>query len=138
MVDNQDQEVFKGPLAPKENLVLGVHLVPLVLEDYLDQEERGDNPERKATKDHKAFQGLQDQGDQLDLPDYQGKKAKQVCLVNLAILVRESQDSLVLLVLKVILAQVAPLDFQGNQDSLDPLVLQDNLLHLLNLDRSSP
>lgn len=109
-----------------------------MLEDYLDQEERGDNLGRKVTRDHRVFQGLQDQGDQLDLLVCQGKKVKQACLVNLAILERESQDPLVILVLKVTLAQVALQDFQGNQDNLDPLVLQDYLLHLLTSDRSSP
>lgn len=58
VVDNQDQEVFKGPLALKENQVLGVYLVPLVLQDYLDQEERWDNLETKATRDHKVSQAL--------------------------------------------------------------------------------
>lgn len=101
---NQDQGVFKDPLAPKENLVLGVYLVPLVVEDYLDQEERRGSLERKATRDHRVFQGLQAQGDQLDLPGFQVKKVKQACLVNLAILVRESQDFLVTVVLKVTLA----------------------------------
>lgn len=73
----------------------------------------------------------------MDLLGCQGKKAKQACLVNLAILVRESQAPLVILVLKVTLGQVAQLDFQGNQDNLDLLVLQDYLLYLLTLDRSS-
>lgn len=62
--DNQDQEVSKGPLALKEKLVIGVYLVPLVVLDYLEQEEREDYLETKGTRDHRGFQDLQDQGDQ--------------------------------------------------------------------------
>lgn len=112
--------------------------MPLVVQEYLDQEERVDNLEKKATRDHRVYQGLQDQGDQLDLLGYLDRKANQVCMVHLAILVTESQESLVKLVLKVNPVQVARLDFPGHQDNLDPLVLQDYLLHLLTLDRSFP
>lgn len=51
-----DREASKGLSAPKENQVLEVHPEPLVLVGYLDQEEKGGSPERKATRVHRAFQ----------------------------------------------------------------------------------
>lgn len=109
-------------------MVIRVYLVFQVSRDYLGQEERVDNLERKATKDQRAFLGLQDQGDQWVLLGSQGQRAKWAHLVNLGILVKVNQDSQVVSVLKVSLALGASLAFLDNQANLDPLVLQDCLL----------
>lgn len=136
--DNRDREVFKDPSALKENPVLGVYPVPPVAVDCPDQEVRGDNLERKATKGHTVYQGLQDQEDRSDLLDRQGKKAKRACPVNLVIPARESPGSLVIRVLKVSQAQADPPDFQGNQDNPAPPASRDYPPHLPTFCRSSP
>lgn len=91
-----------------------------MLPDCWDQEEKGDNRETKATKDHRVFQGLQDLGDQLDLLGYQDQKVKQANLVNLAIPERETQAPLVRLAPKAVLDQAALLDFRASRDRLVP------------------
>lgn len=111
--------------------------MPLVLQDYWDHEERGDSLERKVIRDPRVFQDSQDQVDHLDLLVFQGIKVKQAHLVNLATQERETQDPLVILVLKVTLVKVALLGSQGNQGNLGLQVLQDHLLRILTSDRSS-
>lgn len=133
----QDQGVFKGQLAPKEHLVLEVYLVPLVVEDHLVYEERGENREREVTKDRKVYQDFQDLGDQLGLLGCLGKKVKLAYLEDLATLERESQDSLATLASKVTRGKSGPLDFQGHRDRQDHQGLQDFPLHLPILDNFS-
>lgn len=130
----QEQGVFRGQLAPKENLVLEVYLVPLVVEDHLVYEERGENQEREVTKDHKVYQDFQDLGDQLALLGCLGKKVKLAHLEDLATLERESQDSLATVAHKVTRGKPGPLDFQGHRDRQDHQGLQDFPLHLPMLD----
>ncbi|TWW63921.1 hypothetical protein D4764_03G0009290 [Takifugu flavidus] len=132
---NQDQGVFRGRLAPKVNMVLGVYQVPLVVEDHLVYEERWGNQEREVTKGHKVYQDFQDLGDQLGLLGCLGKKAKLAFLVDLATLERENQDSLAMWALKVARGKPVPPDFQGHRDFQDHQGLQDFLLHLPIADK---
>lgn len=122
-------EVYQDLWDLKEKLALGVHLVPLVLQDFLEHEERVADREMQGTQDLRESQASRDQGDPLDLQVCLDRKVRWVPRESLVILGRVRLAPQALSARKVIPAPVVSLDYQALQDHPDPLGLQG--LHLL-------
>lgn len=102
-------------------LALEVHLVPLVLQDFLEHEEKVADQEIQGAQDLRGSQGSRDQGGPLDLRVCLDRKVRWVPRESLAIPGRVRLAPRARSGPRALLAPVVPLVFQVPQDSLGPL-----------------